>query len=350
MVESLVEALRAAARPLGAGCGGSRRVSAARGPSSVPRRGALRPARADARARRATGPDVAAALLRGRPARRHRGRRRARRRGRRSLRRAHGRAPAARRRRLAADRPRPHRPGPAAVLRRRSLGWLRALAHPVPALALGGRTSRSGTSPRCTRPPSTTRRPRAAARDVRRGGRQRLDAAVRPAADARVVRQPRQARLHHRGAPARRGARQRPALGRPPLYDVYTASDPLADQELAAGIMMVEGSLLTLILFGWLFLEGREGGRGASGPARPGARPRLRPQRAARRPRRLRRPRSGDAPTHRSSWFGPVRGGDPSSVTTIRRGNEPVVVEQGRAVRAQPAGPSSGRAGHPRRA
>src|SRR5687767_8659435 len=40
-----------------------------------------------------------------------------------------------------------------------------------------------------------------------------------------------------------------------PLYDVYTASDPLSDQTLAAGLMMVEGSLLTLVLFGWLFLR-----------------------------------------------------------------------------------------------
>jgi putative membrane protein len=40
-----------------------------------------------------------------------------------------------------------------------------------------------------------------------------------------------------------------------PLYDVYTVSDPLADQQLAAGLMMVEGSILTLVLFGWLFLR-----------------------------------------------------------------------------------------------
>ena len=45
-----------------------------------------------------------------------------------------------------------------------------------------------------------------------------------------------------------------------PLYDVYTAADPLEDQTLAAAIMMVEGSLLTLVLFGWLFLRAaREG-------------------------------------------------------------------------------------------
>ena len=40
-----------------------------------------------------------------------------------------------------------------------------------------------------------------------------------------------------------------------PLYDVYTVADPLEDQTLAAAIMMVEGSILTLVLFGWLFLR-----------------------------------------------------------------------------------------------
>jgi putative membrane protein len=45
-----------------------------------------------------------------------------------------------------------------------------------------------------------------------------------------------------------------------PLYDVYDVDDAVADQTLAAAIMMVEGSLLTLLLFGWLFLRAaREG-------------------------------------------------------------------------------------------
>ena len=45
-----------------------------------------------------------------------------------------------------------------------------------------------------------------------------------------------------------------------PLYDAYTAADPLTDQTTAAAIMMIEGSLLTLVLFGWLFLRAaREG-------------------------------------------------------------------------------------------
>ena len=45
-----------------------------------------------------------------------------------------------------------------------------------------------------------------------------------------------------------------------PLYDGYAADEALTDQTLAATIMMVEGSLLTLVLFGWLFLKAaREG-------------------------------------------------------------------------------------------
>jgi putative membrane protein len=40
-----------------------------------------------------------------------------------------------------------------------------------------------------------------------------------------------------------------------PLYDRYEVADRLADQAAAASLMMVEGSLLTLVLLGWLFLE-----------------------------------------------------------------------------------------------
>ena len=63
-------------------------------------------------------------------------------------------------------------------------------------------------------------------------GRQRLDAALRPAAQAGVVRQPRQARLHRRraAAPARVLGNVLLWTGHP-LYDVYDASDPLADQD-----------------------------------------------------------------------------------------------------------------------
>lgn len=45
-----------------------------------------------------------------------------------------------------------------------------------------------------------------------------------------------------------------------PLYDGYEVADRAADQTEAASLMMVEGSLLTLVLFGWLFLRAaREG-------------------------------------------------------------------------------------------
>jgi cytochrome c oxidase assembly factor CtaG len=40
-----------------------------------------------------------------------------------------------------------------------------------------------------------------------------------------------------------------------PLYTGYTVADREGDQVAAAGVMMVEGSLLTLVLFGWLFLR-----------------------------------------------------------------------------------------------
>ena len=45
-----------------------------------------------------------------------------------------------------------------------------------------------------------------------------------------------------------------------PLYEGYVASDALTDQTRAATIMMVEGSLLTLVLFGWLFLRAAKEG------------------------------------------------------------------------------------------
>jgi cytochrome c oxidase assembly factor CtaG len=45
-----------------------------------------------------------------------------------------------------------------------------------------------------------------------------------------------------------------------PLYDGYATAGALDDQARAATVMMVEGSLLTLVLFGWLFLRAaREG-------------------------------------------------------------------------------------------
>ena len=40
-----------------------------------------------------------------------------------------------------------------------------------------------------------------------------------------------------------------------PLYDGYEVADRAADQSAAASLMMVEGSILTLVCFGWLFLR-----------------------------------------------------------------------------------------------
>jgi cytochrome c oxidase assembly factor CtaG len=40
-----------------------------------------------------------------------------------------------------------------------------------------------------------------------------------------------------------------------PLYDRYDVADRAADQSAAASLMMVEGSILTLVCFGWLFLR-----------------------------------------------------------------------------------------------
>ena len=45
-----------------------------------------------------------------------------------------------------------------------------------------------------------------------------------------------------------------------PLYDGYTVADRSSDQTAAASLMMVEGSILTLLCFAWLFLRAaREG-------------------------------------------------------------------------------------------
>ena len=129
--------------------------------------------------------------------------------------RAHDRAPAARRRRRAADRARPDRaadradPADPAL---RPPARARPPADRVP--AVGGQPLRlapagplpSGAAPR--------RRACARARDVPRLRHQHVDVPVRAAADAELVRQPRQARLHHRRAPRGHRARQHlPVVG-----------------------------------------------------------------------------------------------------------------------------------------
>ena len=75
------------------------------------------------------------------------------------------------------------------------------------------------------------------------------------------------------------------------FYPFYLHGDaiyhisPIADQNIAGAVMMVEESLLTLGLFCWLFLRTAREVRGAPGAA--GLRPRPR-HRADRRPRRAR--------------------------------------------------------------
>ena len=96
-------------------------------------------------------------------------------------------------------------------------------------------------------------------------------------------------------------------FGGRPFYDVYAAGErahgisAAADQNAAGAVMMVEGSFLTLVLLGWVFLraarEGEErqellelGGeprRRADGGAR-GAGGRGRPRRRAAPPPRIR--------------------------------------------------------------
>jgi cytochrome c oxidase assembly factor CtaG len=44
-------------------------------------------------------------------------------------------------------------------------------------------------------------------------------------------------------------------FGGGPFYDVYTVADPEQDQIVAASLMMVEESVLTICLLAWLFLK-----------------------------------------------------------------------------------------------
>lgn len=44
-------------------------------------------------------------------------------------------------------------------------------------------------------------------------------------------------------------------FGGEPFYDVYTAPDPEEDQVVAASLMMIEESVLTICLLAWLFLK-----------------------------------------------------------------------------------------------
>ena len=89
------------------------------------------------------------------------------------------------------------------------------------------------------------------------------------------------------------------------FFGVYAAGErahgisPGADQNAAGAIMMVEGSILTLALFGWLFARTAQRGRGAPGAAGARGRARRRAHRGARRARGRRRARCRAAPAHR---------------------------------------------------
>ena len=116
-----------------------------------------------------------------------------------------------------------------------------------------------------------------------------------------------------------------------PLYDGYTAADRSSDQTAAASMMMVEGSILTLVLLRLAVPARRARGGGA-----PGAR-RARRRRAARRAGRRRRARRRAA---RARWLGPVQVRAPPST------HEPDL--ESRTIRPQPPGTPPHPAGRPR--
>ena len=124
------------------------------------------------------------------------------------------------------------------------------------------------------------------------GGADHVAARAGDAAGAGVVRHRREARLHRGRASRRDRARQRLLLvGQHVFYGVYEHQNrlwglsALADQGIAGAVMMIEGSIVTLVALAWLFLrmasEGelrqqllergldpRDGATG--GPVRPG--------------------------------------------------------------------------------
>ncbi len=84
------------------------------------------------------------------------------------------------------------------------------------------------------------------------------------------------------------------------FYPYYLKGDarfhisPLADQNIAGAIMMVEGSILTLCLFCWLFMRAAQRERRTPGAARVRAGERPGAERGARRPRRRGRARGAE--------------------------------------------------------
>ena len=89
-----------------------------------------------------------------------------------------------------------------------------------------------------------------------------VDARARDAADAGVVRHRREARLRRRRPRRRDGARQHLHLAELRLLLVLrdtrrgrSGCRAIDDQRLAGSVMMVEGSLVTIVALAWLFLR-----------------------------------------------------------------------------------------------
>lgn len=147
------------------------------------------------------------------------------------------------------------------LLRQRALGWLRALAHPVPALALWALNLFAWHVPALHHAALDSE----AVHAVQHALFVALGVNVwmplfgplpRPAWFGLV------AKLVYLVGVRLLGALLANVLlwARAPFYDRYEVADRAADQSAAASIMMVEGSLLTLVLLGWLFLRAaREG-------------------------------------------------------------------------------------------
>ena len=94
------------------------------------------------------------------------------------------------------------------------------------------------------------------------------------------------------------------------FYDVYAAGErthdisPQSDQVVAGSIMMVEGSILTICLFCWLFLRSAREGQERQELLELAAARRRRARRAARGARRRGRARRGAAGADRAGAAG----------------------------------------------
>ncbi len=148
------------------------------------------------------------------------------------------------------------------------IGKLRVFAHPVVAFSLWAIDLYVWHLPFMYQGAlNSEARARAAAHELRLLRDRHVVRAARPAAAAGLVRQRRQGDLRGRGAADRGAAGQRLPLGRAWCSTPTTAPArrsgtcrALEDQSIAGTLMMVEGSIVTIVLLGWLFLKtAREG-------------------------------------------------------------------------------------------